>query len=297
MKKRVVFILVFIVSIVLLYGIFSLVLFETSAKYTNYNEMNHYYKSNDLYISSDVLSLFSDKYKIINYYNYEDIELEIYNYIDDTKITSYDIEYKLECKVLGDASNYYDCAIDDGGNILEHSIISEGFCVEDNFLSLDECMMSNYNYELNKVKEIHKTKLIKKSNNNYNKIEMEIVLNTTSPFKKELKAIYILNMLDKVHGKIDIEVLDYNYFCKYILENNYDVNKLVKLRIDTDKLVYNKDDNVFLSDNVEYITDQNDLLNSIKFNMGAFSKQEIIINKNDFDNDCLKSDIVLNILE
>ena len=45
MKKTTVTIIIFIVSIVLIYGIFTLTIFDTAAKYTDYKEMNHYYES------------------------------------------------------------------------------------------------------------------------------------------------------------------------------------------------------------------------------------------------------------
>ena len=92
MKKTRIIILVCIISILSIYGIFSLAIFDTSAKYTNYKEMNHYYESNKIYISSESLLDVEGKYNIINYYNYEPITINVSNSISENQITNYDIE-------------------------------------------------------------------------------------------------------------------------------------------------------------------------------------------------------------
>jgi hypothetical protein len=290
MKKITIILLIFTISIVLIYGIFSLVLFDTSAKYTDYQELNHYYQSNKLYLGSKSLTEGEGKYNIINYYNYEPIDIEISNSISDTQITNYNIEYQLTCSVLNDANNYYDCSFENNENVITSILEKQGTCTENENLTYEECLENKYNYKLNVVNNKHSFKITKLKDNNYQKVEVAINLNTTSPFDKNLKATYVLNIGNNNKNSVFVNsVKEGNSFCEYMITNNYNNSKKTKITIDTNK---------FLFDNIEnqtsYTTTQEGAINSVTIDIDSYSNQKITLYKKDFTKKCQRTD--LNIL-
>lgn len=287
MKKTATIILICTISIVLIYGIFSLTIFDTAAKYTNYKEMNHYYESNKLYISSNSLIEQDGKYNIINYYNYEQVEIEIQNSISENQITNYDIDYQLTCNVLGDESNYYSCLFDSNENNITSTLKEKGKCIEDENLSYKECIENEYNYQLDIVKHKHNFKIKKLKENNYDKIEVEVNLNTTSPFNKNLKAIYVLNFGSNNKNTIHIEnIKDYDSFCEYTISNNYNNDKNVKINIDTNKFIFDNDIN-----KISYTNTYEGIIDSITIKINKQNNQKIRLYKKNFNTDCDKNNL------
>jgi len=74
MKKNIMIPVSIVIAILLVIGFFTIILFRSNAKYINYKEMNHYYESSKLYISSPILDT-DNKNNIINNYKFSDIEL------------------------------------------------------------------------------------------------------------------------------------------------------------------------------------------------------------------------------
>lgn len=295
MKRTIIIIASFTVLIVLLYGIFSLTLFETSAKYTDYKELNHYFESKELYISSKELSSQKNKYNIINYYNFTDIPISIKNSISNKQITNYNIEYQLECKILNNQNESYQCVFDDSKNsMITNTLTSIKQCIEDDTLTEEECINEKYTYSLIESINNHKFKII---NNNGNKetLEVEVILNTTSPYFKELKSTYILNIGNNQNNSINIsEVKDYNTFCEYNITNNYYVDKDIKLSIDTSKLLFDNTSDIY-NNKIEYTVDNNDIINTITFTLN--NATTIKLYKKEFLYKCTNNDISYILLE
>jgi len=297
MKKVIIITLIFTISLLLIYGIFSLVLFDTSAKYTSYKEMNHYYESNELYISSDNLSTSKDKYNIINYYNFSEIEFNIDNSISDTQITSYNIDYEITCNILGDLDNYYQCIIDNEDKTINSTLISTGICQQDETLTYDECIEKEYNYNIEKSINNHNFKIIKLKDNENTKVEVEIILNTTTTFSKTLKATYVLNIGNNNKDSIYIDnIKNYDSFCEYTVNNNYNTSKNIKLNINTDNLIFDNTDYLYIN-KLDYTSNTYDIIDSITFNIDNQSNQKITLYKNNFKNDCTTNDINLIVVE
>ena len=295
MKRTITIIACFTILIVLLYGIFSLTLFETSAKYTDYKELNHYFESKELYISSDNLSPQENKYNIINYYNFTPITLEINNSISEYQISNYDVNYNLKCNILDNLNESYDCIIDNTeSNEISNTLISNKQCIEDKSLSEEECLLQEYNYNLVKTTNNHTFKIINK-NSNHQTIKVEIILNTTSPYSKTLKAIYVLNIGNDENNNISIsETKDYNSFCEYMINNNYYTDKNIKLTIDTNKLIFDTTSDIY-NNKIAHTTDNNNLINTITFTLK--NNQNIKLYKKDFNYQCNSDDINYLVLE
>lgn len=294
MKRTIIIIICFTVLIVLLYGVFSLALFETSAQYTDYKELNHYFESKELYLSSEQLSYQENKYNIINYYDFTPISFEINNSISDHQITNYNVEYNLTCNILDNLNTSYDCIIDDTDhNNISDALIINKQCLEDNTLSEEECLLKKYNYNLIKTTNNHTFKIINK-NGNAETIKVEIVLNTTSPYSKTLKATYILNVGNSENNDIKInEPKDYNSFCEYTIDNNYYTDKNIKLTIDTNKLIFDTTSDIY-TNKISSTTDNN-VINTITFILK--NNQSIKLFKKDFNYQCNTNDINYLVLE
>ena len=287
-KRTITIVACFTILIVLIYGIFSLTLFNTSAKYTNYKELNHYYESKQLYIHSDSLTSNDNKYNIINYYNFDSIPIEISNSITNNQITNYDINYDLKCNILSE-ENLYTCVIDNSGkNIISNTLISNKICIEDETLSEEECTKENYNYTLKETKNKHSFKIIN-NNGNASTIKVEIILNTTSPYSKTLKAIYVLNIGNDNNNKISInKINDYGSFCEYTINNNYYVDKNIQLTIDTNKLMFDNTSDIY-KNKKSYTTNDNNYIDSITFTIS--NNEKINLYKKDFSYQCSNNDL------
>lgn len=295
MKRSITIVACFSVVIVLLYGVFSLAIFKTSAKYTDYKELNHFFESQELYINSDSLSQQENKYNIINYYNFTPIELNITNSISENQITKYDISYNLECNILDNQSNSYQCIIDDTEkNIVSNTLLSVKECIENKELTEEECNAEKYNYSLIKTTNKHTFKI----NNifgNKEKLEVEIILRATSPYAKTLKSKYILNIGDDENNDINIaKVTDYNYFCEYNIINNYYANKKIKLSINTNKLIIDTTSELY-NEKIANTFDNNEEINTITFILNK--DKSIKLYKKDFSSNCNINDLNYEIIE
>lgn len=291
MKRGTIIILIISISIILISGLFSLFVFDTSAKYTNYKEINHYYESNKLYISSQSLIEGTGKYNIINYYNYEELNIDLNNSISETQITNYDINYQLSCNILGDANNYYNCTFENNKDNITGMLAKQGSCLENEKLLPDECAKNNYNYKLNVVTQNHKFKINKLKDNDYKKVEVLINLNTTRPFNKNLQATYVMNIGNNNKNSVFVEnVKEGDYFCEYIITNNYNNYKNTKINIDINKLMFDNIEN-----NISYTTTTDGIINSITKKINSYSKEKIILYKKDFNEECNKNDLNISV--
>lgn len=297
MKKILIISAISIIMIVLFYGFFTLSIFDTSAKYTNYKEMNHYYESTELYISSNTLSNTNDKYNIINNYDFHDIEFEIKNSLETYKITNYDIDYDITCNIIGMENNNYTCTIDNTEkNIVSNKLINNGICQEEENLNYSECEEKEYTYKLTETKNKHKFKITRNILDDTKKLEVEIILKTTSPYAKQLKAIYVLNFGEKKDTIYIDNPIDYNSFCEYTINNNYDINKIVKLNIDKTKLIFDNTDQIY-DNKINYTINDDNIIDSITIDIESQKTKKIKLYKKDFNNDCNLNDLQYTIID
>lgn len=298
MKKTIFIVAISVTIIVLLYGVITLAIFDTSAKYINYNEMNHYYESTELYISSNNLSETEDKYNIINHYDFYNIDFEIKNSISSNQITNYNINYEIECNILENENNNYKCILDNTeDNKITKELIANGTCIDNEKLSYEECILQEYNYKLEETINKHQFKIIENKINTNNKIEVELTLKTTSPFSKTLKAIYILNLGESNNNTISIDnITNYDTFCEYTIYNNYNEDKTIKINIDENKLIFDNTDYVF-NNKIHHTLNENNIIESITININKLSNQELILYKHNFNDTCDKNNINIIIEE
>lgn len=294
MKRTITIVACFSVLIVLLYGVFSLAIFKTSAKYTDYKELNHFFESKELYISSNSLSSQNDKYNIINYYNFTPIEIIISNSINE-EITNYDIKYEIECKILNNENEEYRCILDNTeSNKITSNLIINKECKENKDLTEEECIQENYNYNLVKTINNHNFK-ITNDNGTKKTLEVDLILNTIKPYSKTLKAKYILNIGDNKDNQITTtKTIDHDTFCEYHINNNYNTEKKLKLTINTNKLLVDTTSDIY-NKKIDYTSDINNQINTITFKIQT--NERLILYKKDFTSKCTSSDITYIIIE
>ena len=193
---------------------------------------------------------------------------------------------------MGDASNYYTCLFDEEEGSTLGSLEKDGKCVEDELLSYEECIDEDYTYKLNTVINSHDFKINKLKQNNYEKLEVEVKLTTTSPFSKTLQAIYVLNLGNNNKNTIYVDkVKDFDSYCEYTISNNYTSDKTIKISVDTGKLLFDSIDKV-----ISYTNNSDGIIDSVTIEIKKQEYKNIKLYKNNFDLECSKDNLNYTII-
>jgi len=293
MKKTIIILSTTVTIIFLILGILTITISDTSAKYSNYQELNHYYSSNKLYISSNGLDK-KNKYNVINYYNYELIDIEINNSLSSEQITNYDINYTLTCNVIGEAASNYQCLFDNKEtNSIQTNLDSEYTCKEDSTLNKEECLKQNYTVSYHEKNNLHKFKLSKLSANtpDNSTVEVELILTTTSPFTQTLKGTYIFNITSEKTNEIELtKTYDTDNLCEYEIINKYFNDKKVKVKFNTSSIIIDETSEVY-QNKLSQTTDTNNYIDSITINIKNNTSLKIRFYKRNFEQKCDNSKI------
>jgi len=298
MKKTIIILTTTVIILFLILGLSSITIKDTSAKYTNYQELNHYYSSNKLYISSSNLDK-TNKYNIINYYNYDSLELQISNSINSSQITNYDIKYQLTCHILGDAANYYQCLFDESdGNTIETTLPANYTCQEEPTYSKEECLNNKYTLSYLENNNLHNFKLIKLSTSasTISTVEAEILLTTTYPFTQTLKGIYVFNINQDEINTINItQTNETSHTCEYTVSNKYSQSKTIQLNFDNTNIIIDETSETY-KNKLSETTSINNYIASITISIPSYSKIKIPFYKRTFNQACNNSNITYTVL-
>jgi len=299
MKKNIMIPVSIVIAILLVIGFFTIILFRSNAKYINYKEMNHYYESSKLYISSPILDT-DNKNNIINNYKFSDIEFTVKNSLSSNQITNYDISYSIECSINEEASKYYKCVLDNTNNsATTKDLLKNSICQEDNTLTEEECLKNEYTIELHEVENNHTLKLEKLIEEEYpnSYITVELNLSTTKPFTYSLTGTYILNIDNNNQDIIEIKQLkELNSSCEYKITNKYLETKDVQLNIDTNNVLIDESSSIYQS-KLSSTTNINNYIDSITISMNSFETKEINLYKKDFSTQCNIEYLTYSIIE
>lgn len=294
-RNSIIFIAV-IISILLVTGFFSYILSDSNAKYVNNNKWNHYFESNGFFFSSNKLRENSKK-TIINFYNGEDISFEVYNYINNN-ITDSDINYRINCNTNNEN---YKCYLDNTeNNALETTILSVKKCFNGNEeLGMDEvtCNANNYEYKSVTNKKNHIFKVEKTKGETPSNLNITLTVTTTSPFEVVLTGNFVLNIDENYEAnKISVSLKDSDETtCKYEIKNTYTVDKVIKLTINTSKLLFDNT-SPFYNNKLSYTTTGEGYVNSINMNLKPTSISVINLYKKDYSNTCNIDDVTQKIV-
>lgn len=260
----------------LIYGI-------TFAKYASTEAWNYYLKSKGFYFNSDVLK----NNNVDNNWDGNDIHFDVKNSYNSLIATDYDIKYKVTCNIVSGSNGK--CLLNNTtSNVIEATLTSYQGCVDNktnkdvSSLNKDDCINSGYEY---KAKETKKDMFFNiESEDNFNNVKVELILESTYPYKKTIKSQYILSRGIDESGSTNLIYDEYDDYSNVIISNSYTENKCIKLTFDSDK--FRIDD----IGNIKYNKDKNNYINEVIFNIDSKSSKEFkfyrIDNKINYSSEC-----------
>lgn len=261
------------------------------AKYTSNSIFNYYLKSNGFYLQSDDLTT-NGKQIVNTLWNKEKVYFNIRNSEGDTLISDYDINYVVNCEIVDNPN--LKCLINDTDNSQYNGILSSSsVCLNDGTvvdLSKADCEMNGYNW-LRQVASKDLFFEVVSINDSYeiDDVKVNIVLNSTNPYKKTLKATYVLNYAQVEEGQISKEYEIFDNYNRLIITNSYLDNKCILLSWDGNKHIVDTTNSY-----VSYM-DSNGYINGLKFNIDAKSSTSLIFYDRNDDND--GSDFIIDLTE
>lgn len=212
MKKNKYSRIVFLLVISFLVIGFVVSIFKYShALYVENTEFDNYsVSSSAMYISSNMFTEESFTYQnYINMASYDgnNIPFKVYNYNSNSQISKKNIIYNISCTVVGGNSNYT-CYIDNTSGAKNNITLS-----------------ANGN---NKVVNNHNVS-VKKNNGNYiaQTVYVQLTLTTTSPYKKNLYAMFKMDYDPSVIGVKIVNWHSGTFRCDYVIENYGDTASIV----------------------------------------------------------------------
>ncbi len=246
----------------------------TFAKYVSNTTWNHYLKSKKFYFGSDILK--EENAKIVNnLWDGNAISFHLQNSLSDMEITDYDIHYKVTCKVTKDTSKK--CSVNGSGEDTYEGVLSafkactnmkeDG--VDVSTFDEEECTSKGYIYTKQLAdKEIFFEIL---NNDDIDSETVEIVVTTTSPYKKTLKGSFVLHKDQSLTGIVKMKYDTYEKYGQLSLSNSYDEKKCVKIKWNAQDLHFNNSEEI-----LSYETDKDGYINEITTEIEAFHNKRYL---------------------
>lgn len=275
--------LYFLIIIVIFGGI---IFGFSQAKYISNSVWNYYLKSKGFYFESDILS-FKESTITKNDWNGESIYFNLRNNLNNKVITSYDISYSVNCTVSGKHSDNVRCVLNGSEQSnLNGTLINIEQCknnTEDgkdvNLYLKSQCELEGYLWERQiSSKELYFEIIPDEEDYLIDDITVNINVSSTAPYKKSLKAKFILYKNNNLKDKIALDYKNYNSYAKLLITNYYEEDKCLKLKWDSNKLIIDTDINNLVS----YQADSLNYLNEIEFKLNKNSNKMYTFYKKDF---------------
>lgn len=249
MKKKKYFIILFLIIITI-----SVVTF---ARFIYTQRSEHYLESKDFYFYSDVLTLNNKKYTVSNWNGKEAyvFEFNLNNYKNDLAITKDDINYKVSVECPSNAT----CTTDLTGNI---GTLTGNSKVDK---TIKVTVVMNEEIEIGE------------------EINLKLTVESTSPYKKVLKANFIIELSDYVYQIEDVSGRAY-----LILEliNPKDEDITYHLSFDPRKINVDMTSPLVDHGTKGYTTiDGETYINSLDVTLDSTSTKELIFYKDDITQD------------
>jgi hypothetical protein len=276
--------IIIILSIIIVISISLILLIPKSqAVYTSSNSWNYNYKTNSFYISSNKLDTTSIN-TIINNYNYETINVEINNYLNDLMISGVDIKYNLKCTI----NSNYNCLIDNISDEINATLNSNYKCFnKDKYLDLDEetCTSNNYSYLEIKNNNIHTLTITSNNKTTDSKINVQLELNTTYPYSKKLIGTITLNLKEETTSyETEIECFTNSNICRLVLTNNLSTSNNLCLNVNNSNFYFDTT-----------ISSNNTLTKSkYCFTINSYDTSNITIYRKDIKTNLTVNDIIIS---
>jgi hypothetical protein len=259
----------------------------TFAKYVYNSTWDYYLKSKGFYFSSDYLGSNVVK-NTNNLWDGGSVHFNIKNNLNDAVITNYDIDYRVTCTIVGDASSYAACHMNGTTLNMQDGVLSSfEACsnytddgIDVSLLNKTDCEIGGYDWETQiAVKNIYFDVVLTDSNYELNDVVVNVTATSTSPYSKMLSGDFTLHKGSTQVSNIAMDYKNYSDYDRLIISNAYTSAKCVLVTWDSNKLIINSDNSGISS----YGTDTNAYINEIKFNVGAKDSLSYIFYRRDLD--------------
>ena len=218
------------------------------AKYIYNESLNYYLESKEFYFESDKLTLNTKKHNLLTW-NGNDISFSVKNYIDESKISEYDISYKASCTVLGDQASYIECDfVDTNSSTYEGVLSSQSYC-ENKLTDEDvssyiksDCELNGYVWKTEQMeKQVNFNLKLLDNSKKIDEVTVGLVVESIKPYKKVLKGIFNINKKDNEVIPVIVNFKKYTDFDELNLINNDSEKKCLLVSFQTDNYVIAKD--------------------------------------------------------
>ena len=263
MKKRTKILLIILSSII----VFRLLSSGISlAKYVGSSIWNYYLETKGFYFNSDVLN--SDN--VNNNWDGKSIHFDIKNSQSSLLASDYDINYKVTCNIKN--NNNAKCFLNNTNTNLVTGVLSSyEECVDlsnktdPSDMDYQTCINNGFEFRAKETKKDMYFDIIGNDGAQVNSAIVEVILESTYPYKKTIVSEFILTKgLDET-SKTQLIYNEYDNYSRVIINNSFNENKCLKLSWDSNKFRINKE-NVS-----KYSVDNNGYINEIIFNVSSDS--------------------------
>lgn len=267
--------------ILIIIGILVICFFISSsfsyAKYASNSIWNYYLKSKGFYFSSDKLT---SPTNVNNNWDGESTHFKVFNYLNDSLITSYDINYKVTCTIEGEATNYSACKLNGTDSNTFNGILSGNESCSVDGLDKETCESSGYEWQYQKaIKDLY-FDIVPTGEQEITGLNVIIDVETTSPFKQELSSKFILNKGKSELGSFSKKYTMFNNSDILTITNSYNEDKCVTLSWNADDIRIDLDDNIVKS----YNTDSEGYINEVIFTISGKDSLNLTFYRTDSDN-------------
>ena len=282
MKKTTKYLIIALLILIFIYlitKVFSL------AKYTANYAFDYYLKSKGFYFTSDYLDI-NGKNNVNTAWDGNAFKVNLKNSLNSSVATESDINYKINCEVVGDMKEHATCKFTENNSDKYEGILSSSmgcFNYKDDDIdvskySKEECENKGYIYSNKETSKDLYIEIEPNDNVNISDIEVIVTASSSKPYSKTITGKYVLHKQQNYVNDIDVNYDDYDKYGNLFITNNSN-SKCLEITWNSDnlRLLEIDDDNIISS-----VEDTNNYINQIKVLIDAKSNLKYNFYKSDF---------------
>lgn len=277
-KKNTKYLLLTLVGLV---GILIITRGITYAKYVSNAVLNYYLTSKGFYFTSEELDT-TTKQNVDTSWDGESVYFTLTNSANNTLATEYDIKYKVTCSVEEENTTKVCYLNGTTASVINATLSTNTGCVNNTNDGVDTttyteqtCSEKGYTWKSTPSTAQVYFDVVDINGNDIDTATVLITATSTSPYKKEISAKYILNKDKSQIGSLSVTTESKTTHENIIVTNSYNEDKCVKLTWDSSKLV------IDLDENIKTTTDDNDYINGLIFNLEKKNSKNFTFYKKD----------------
>ena len=239
------------------------------AKYASKSAWNYYLKSKGFYFESETLGV-NSKTNVNNLWDGERVYFDISNYLSDSKVTDFDINYTVTCTT----NNSSNCYINGTNSSTYQATLSHyKSCINDTEDGVDTKNMNQVTCESNG----YTYKTSKSTSNLYftvdddSDVAVTITVTATSPYTKTLTGVFNLHKNVGENERVKHNVNDHSDYYSLVVSNPSSSSSCVRASWDSSKLHIDVDTN-----DLESYDTSSGFINEIEFVIAGNTSEEFI---------------------